>query len=202
MHHATTISGSRNAKALSWLWQIAPLVRVQTLALPIAAQKASERLFTAIDGNWSIDSGIRYMARPMMAYREIHQYSGVVTGYTFNLAGPFGFGMIPMQIEGALQDHGQTSSLHLVVRTSLSTSLRKMGRTVVALLCLGGIGMMVLWFGGVDQVQLKPLGLFALLAMGFYLAVIYMTLVWALHRQTNLLLNRFSSQLDASQSAT
>lgn len=200
MHHATTSSVPRNAKTLRYLWSIIPLVKVQTLALPIATQKARERLLTAIDGNWSIDGGIRYTAK-MVAYRDIHQYSGVVIGHTFNVVGPMGFGLMPMLIQGELQEHGQTSTLRLIVRTSLFTSLRKMGRTVVALLCLGGVGALVLWFGGVDEGQLSHLGLFALLAGGFYLAVTYLLLICVLHRQTNLLLTRFNVQLDISQSA-
>ena len=183
-------------KLLHFLWWIAPFHTVETLDLPMPAQTAMVKLLTVVDGSWSIDGGIRYR-RSMRPYREIHQYSGVVNGHTFQVVGPFGFGLIPMHIYGELQEDGRSSRLHLTLDTSLGASLLKMSQTIILLLALLDLGGIACWFVGIDMAQIGSVALFILLAGGFFLAVIYMNLIWLVHRQTALLLNRFSSQFGA-----
>lgn len=175
------------------LWGIAPFHKIQTLDLPISAATVRERLLTALDGNWTIDGGMRYTR--MMSYRDIQHYSGVVMGNSFHLIGPMGFGKIPMQIDGELQAHGTKSRLQIIVHTSLFASLRKMFRTIVVMLCLGLLGASLLWFYGVDITSLKSMTLVAFIVLAMFLSVGYMTLIKELHSETRLFLNWLHSQV-------
>jgi hypothetical protein len=69
-----------------------------------------------------------------------------------------------------------------------------MSQTIIILLALLDLGGIACWFVGIDMVQIGSVALFTLLAGGFFLVGIYMNLIWLVHRQTALLLNRFSAQ--------
>ena len=184
---------------LQYLWGIAPFVTTKMLDLPMPAPTAMMKFLTVVDGSWSIDAGIR-PRRSMGPYREIHQYSGVANGHTFQVVGPFGIDAIPMHIDGELQDQGRTSRLYLTIHTSLATTLVQMRKTIVMLLALVALGVMVGWFAGVDidRLPVRSIGQFIFVAGGFFCAVMYASLVWQVHRQTELLLNRFRAEFGAS----
>jgi len=69
--------------------RIAPLAHERTVYLPISIDVARDKLTARLSGIFTVDGGMRYLGRTGVRYRDLQQYTGVVNGDSFNLAGPF-----------------------------------------------------------------------------------------------------------------
>jgi hypothetical protein len=140
--------------------------------LPVSIEAARDQLSTRLSGIWTVDGGTRYMrAHP---YRDFQQYTGVVNGNSFNLAGPFGYATIPLIIEGELQANGWTSLVQLSVRSPLGA----MGRSLVGILVVGAVYLTILHLWVIVPGLL------------FLATIVYLHLAFTVRRQVNLLIDQ------------
>jgi len=169
---------------------ITPFAYQQTVYLPISIEAARGQLIARLSGIFTVDGGTRY--RRAWPYRDLQQYTGLVHGDWFNLAGPFGLGTmptiigtpalpnktIPMIIEGELHPDGQTSLVHLSVRTELGP----IWRSLVGLFLVGAVAALLRFW---------------LILPGLLIIVLYyyVDAVLMVHRQVRLLIaQRFLAQ--------
>jgi hypothetical protein len=120
--------------------RITPLAHDLTVHLPVSIDVARAKLTARLSGIFTVDGGMHYLGRTGVRYRDLQQYTGVVDGDSFNLAGPFFVGTIPTSfatiptiiqtiptiIEGELHSDGQASRVHLSVRTALGNMWRSL----------------------------------------------------------------------------
>ena len=170
---------------------ITPIAYQQTVYLPVSIETARGQLIARLSGTFTVDGGTRYQRA--WPYRDLQQYTGIVHGDWFNLAGPFGLGTmptiigtpampnktIPLIIEGELHPDGQTSLVHLSVRTALGP----MWRSLLILVLVGAIYAALLRFW--------------MIVPGLLIIVLYyyVEAVLIVHRQVRLLIaQRFLAQ--------
>ena len=169
------------------LWQmVLPFPYRTCLVLPVPFETAHRGLAAHINGDWSLDGGLRWTyGRPRIRYQDLHQYVGVVDGNFFHLAGPVGMETLPMVIEGELWPHGNYSVLTLVARASWSNMLRSLLGILVLGVVLYGVARRFFptsEVNGIAQLVFWPATVFVLYFMSM--------MIWQIHRQMRLLLKQ------------
>lgn len=169
------------------LWQtVVPLPYRTCVTLPVPFETAQRGLAAHIDGDWSLDGGLRWTyRRPRIRYQDLHQYVGIVDGNFFHLAGPVGMETLPMVIEGELWPHGNHSVLSLEAWVVWSNMLW----SVLGILVFGVLlyGVARRFFPESEVNALAQLVFWP--ATAFVLSFVAMML-WQIHRQMRLLLKQ------------